>query len=61
MMESDLHVKVLNSKLNPDLKKYVDVARSELEYAWHMDIPQPEGKFCILYISCRYDYANSWY
>ena len=48
MMESDLHVKVLNSKLNPELKKYVDVAMSDLEYAWHMDLPQPEGKYRIL-------------
>lgn len=51
MMESDLHVKVLNSKLNPDLKKYVDVARSELEYAWHIDIPQPERKCRFLHTS----------
>lgn len=43
MLESNLHVKVLNSKLNPHLKKYIDLAKSELEYAWHIEIPQPEG------------------
>jgi len=45
MMESDLHVKVLNTKLNPDLQKYVDIARSEMEWAWEKDVPQPEGAF----------------
>ena len=54
MMESNLHLKVLNSKLNPDLKKYVDVARSELEYAWHIDTPQPEGM-------CRFIYTSSYF
>ncbi|ROW08498.1 hypothetical protein VMCG_03255 [Cytospora schulzeri] len=41
MMHSDLHVNVLNGKLNPDLPKYIDIASSELEYAWNIDVPQP--------------------
>ena len=41
--ESDIIVKVLNNKLTPELNKYIDVAKSELEYGWHIDLPQPDG------------------
>lgn len=44
MMDSDLHVSVLNAKLNPDLAKYMDIAHSELEYGWDIDVPKPESK-----------------
>lgn len=44
MLESDLHVRVLNSKLNPELAKYLDIARSELDYGWEIDVPQPLGR-----------------
>lgn len=40
MMDSDLHVKVLNGKLNPNLPKYMQIAESELEYGWGIDIPK---------------------
>ncbi|KAK8103052.1 cytochrome P450 monooxygenase [Apiospora sp. TS-2023a] len=42
MMNSDLHVNVLNGKLNPELPKYIEIAGSELDYAWNIDIPRPE-------------------
>ncbi|KID89997.1 cytochrome P450, partial [Metarhizium majus ARSEF 297] len=42
MMDSDLHVSVLNAKLNPELAKYMDIAYGELEYGWNLDVPMPE-------------------
>lgn len=42
-MESDLHVDVLNGKLNPELAKYVEIAHSELDYAWPIDVPRPQN------------------
>ncbi|KAI1127654.1 cytochrome P450 [Nemania abortiva] len=42
MMDSDLHVNVLNAKLNPELPKYIDIAGRELEYAWNIDVPRPD-------------------
>ncbi|KAJ8132102.1 hypothetical protein O1611_g1523 [Lasiodiplodia mahajangana] len=42
MMDSDLHVNVLNAKLNPELPKYIDIAGRELEYAWSIDVPRPD-------------------
>ncbi|POS72957.1 hypothetical protein DHEL01_v208647 [Diaporthe helianthi] len=42
MMDSDLHVKVLNSKLNPDLSNYINIASEEMQYGWGMDVPRPE-------------------
>ncbi|OJJ05788.1 hypothetical protein ASPVEDRAFT_32144 [Aspergillus versicolor CBS 583.65] len=44
MMDSDLIVRVLNSKLTPDLTKFVELARTELEYAWEIDVPKPDSK-----------------
>ncbi|KAI0008538.1 cytochrome P450 [Xylariaceae sp. FL0662B] len=43
ILDSNLHVRVLNSKLNPDLPKYIDLAKAELEHAWEIEIPQSEG------------------
>ncbi|KAK8132038.1 cytochrome P450 monooxygenase, partial [Apiospora kogelbergensis] len=42
MMNSDLHVNVLNAKLNPELPKYIEIAEAELNYAWNIDVPRPE-------------------
>lgn len=42
MMDSDLHVNVLNSKLNPDLSNYINIASEEMEYGWGIDVPRPE-------------------
>ncbi|KAK2596421.1 hypothetical protein N8I77_013312 [Diaporthe amygdali] len=42
MYDSDLIVRVLNGQLNRNLPKYVDIARSELEYAWDIEIPQTD-------------------
>lgn len=44
MMDSDLHVKVLNSKLNPDLSNYINIAGEEMQYGWGIDVPRPESK-----------------
>lgn len=44
MMNSDLHVNVLNGKLNPELPKYLEIAEAELNYAWNIDVPRPESK-----------------
>lgn len=44
MYDSDLIVRVLNGQLNRNLPKYVDIARSELEYAWDIEIPQTDGE-----------------
>lgn len=44
MMDSDLHVNVLNAKLNPELPKYIDIAGRELNYAWDIDVPKPKSK-----------------
>ncbi|KAI0436660.1 cytochrome P450 [Xylaria telfairii] len=43
MMDSDLHVNVLNAKLNPELPKYIDIAGRELNYAWNIDVPRPKN------------------
>lgn len=43
-METTLHIRVINNKLTPDLPKYLDIARGELEFAWHEEVPQPHGK-----------------
>ncbi|KAK8036504.1 hypothetical protein PG991_001641 [Apiospora marii] len=40
--DSDLHVTVLTRKLNPDLPRYVELAREELDYGWDKDVPQPD-------------------
>ena len=45
MYHSELIFRVLNNKLTPELNKYVDLARSELEYAWDIDLPKPKGRF----------------
>nr|UOW59931.1 SonI [Paraconiothyrium archidendri] len=42
MYHSELIFRVLNNKLTPELNKYVDLAKSELEYAWDLDLPKPE-------------------
>ncbi|KAF2191565.1 cytochrome P450 [Zopfia rhizophila CBS 207.26] len=44
MIESNLHIRVLQNKLTAELTKYLDIAKTELEYGWPLDIPQPEGK-----------------
>lgn len=44
MFKSELHYDVLRNKMNPELKKYVDMASMEMEYAWETDVPKPDGK-----------------
>lgn len=44
MSESNLHIRVLQNKLTGELPKYLDIAKTELEYGWDLDIPQPDGK-----------------
>lgn len=45
LMESSLHFRVVQNKLTPELYKYVDMAKAELDYAWPLDVPQPDGKY----------------
>lgn len=43
MVESNLHFRVLQNKLTAELPKYLDIAKTELDYGWAQDIPQPDG------------------
>lgn len=43
MIESNLHFRVLQNKLTAELPKYLDIAKTELDYGWPQDIPQPDG------------------
>ena len=44
MTESNLHFRVIQNKLIAELPKYLDIAKTELEYAWPIDVPNPEGR-----------------
>lgn len=44
MMESSLHFRAVQNKLTPDLFKYMEIAKSELDHAWLNDVPQPDGR-----------------
>ncbi|KAI1213723.1 cytochrome P450 [Annulohypoxylon truncatum] len=39
MTESNLHFRVIQNKLIPELPKYLDIAKEELDYAWEIEIP----------------------
>ncbi|KAI0479890.1 cytochrome P450 [Xylaria cf. heliscus] len=39
IMESDLHFRVIQNKLTPNLPKYLEMARTEVDYACTYDIP----------------------
>lgn len=41
--DSDLVTRVLLTKLNPDLQKYVDITRLELDSAFKSDFPRHDG------------------
>ena len=43
-VESNLVTRVLLTKLNHDLQKYVEITRMELDSAWETDLPQPDGE-----------------
>lgn len=45
LAESNLHFRVVQNKLTPELPKYLDIAKTELEYGWPTDVPQPDGNF----------------
>ncbi|KAF2477644.1 cytochrome P450 [Lindgomyces ingoldianus] len=42
MIESNLHIRVLQNKLTAELAKYLDIAKTELNHGWPLDIPQPD-------------------
>lgn len=48
MIESNLHFRVLQNKLTAELPKFLDIAKTELEYGWPVDIPQPDGTHSFL-------------
>ncbi|KAI1433455.1 cytochrome P450 [Xylaria sp. CBS 124048] len=39
MTESNLHFRVIQNKLIAELHKYLDIAKTELDYAWAIDVP----------------------
>ncbi|KFY24017.1 hypothetical protein V491_02323 [Pseudogymnoascus sp. VKM F-3775] len=41
MVESDLHSRILKDRLIAEMPKYLDLAKTELEYGWNVDIPKP--------------------
>jgi hypothetical protein len=43
MTESNLHFRVVQNKLTPELPKYLDIIKKELDEIWSDDIPDPEG------------------
>ncbi|KAI0161016.1 cytochrome P450 [Hypoxylon sp. FL1284] len=43
MIDTNLHVRVLNQKLTPELSKYVDLAKKELDFGWQSDVPRADG------------------
>jgi hypothetical protein len=43
MLESNLHVRVLQNQLIPKLGVYMQRAAEELNYAMDHDVPQAEG------------------
>lgn len=45
MTESDIHFRVIKNKLIPELHKYLGVAKTELEYAWPIDVPSSRGNY----------------
>lgn len=44
MTESNLHFRIIQNKLIAELFTYLDVAKTELDYAWAKDVPEPFGK-----------------
>ncbi|KAI1337309.1 cytochrome P450 [Xylariaceae sp. FL0016] len=42
MTESNLHFRVIQNKLIAELPKYLELARTELDYGWDIDVPHPE-------------------
>ncbi|KXX73114.1 Ent-kaurene oxidase [Madurella mycetomatis] len=39
---SNLHIDVLKKKMQPELYKYVDMAKEEMEYGWNIELPQTD-------------------
>jgi hypothetical protein len=44
-MRSNVHFRVLLQKVTPELPKFLEITRKELEYGWMIDMPQPEGSY----------------
>lgn len=44
LTDSNLHFRVVQNKLTPELNRYLAMAKDELDYAWDIDMPQSEGK-----------------
>ncbi|KAI0873357.1 cytochrome P450 [Hypoxylon argillaceum] len=42
MTESNLHFRVIQNKLIAELYKYLDTAKTELDYAWDKDVPSSQ-------------------
>jgi ent-kaurene oxidase len=44
LLHSNLHLDVLKKNLTPELYKFVDKAKEELAFGWHLDLPHTDGQ-----------------
>jgi hypothetical protein len=43
MLEGNLHTRVLQVKLTPNLVQYMSIIEEELDFAFNVEMPQSEG------------------
>lgn len=44
MLEGNLHTRVLQAKLTPNLVQYMDIVQQEMDFAFDVEMPQSDGK-----------------
>ena len=44
LLESDLHTKILQTRMTPNMESLVKVIKSELDFALSIELPKCEGK-----------------
>lgn len=49
LLESDLHTRVLQTKLSPNLSNFISPMREELDFAMEEEIPVAEGEYSMLH------------
>ena len=56
-----LHVHVPQNKLTPNLVEYFDMAKTELDYGFGVNIPKPEGVLIVESVIIYADFVwNGW-
>ena len=45
MLEGNLHTRVLQVKLTPNLVSYMSIIEEELDFAFNVELPQSEGRY----------------